>query len=522
MFQVDYFLTRNATCYPDRTAIATAKGALTWKELDERATWLARALEAKGVCKGMRVAVLWHNSVEWALIWYACQRLGAVPMPLNTRLLPGEIVHHVKLAMCEVMFCAARFAAAAQGVAAAAELQLLVLEERSGGASPASAVSWDELLACGSSERPKVDVREDDESVVLFTSGTTGEPKGVVRTQRMVRDHALVLAMGDGASCDEVLVTASPLYHTAGLLCVLKMAALAGTLVLAERLDPAVVLGLIERYRATQIMLVPPVVYGRLAAFDGWRSYDLSSVSQVLMSAGRCDLSYARIAFMLFPQAKLRFSWGSTEACSLTGKAVGREEIERDPELVCTVGTVNPLVEVRLVDEQGLDVPDGSVGEALVRSPMVFGGYLGADESDDTFVDGWLKTGDMLKRDARGFYYLVDRKKDIIKTGGENVYALEVERVLLQHPSIEDCAVVGVKDERYEEGIAAAIKLAPGTTLVAGEVMDLCEGRLPGFKKPRYWAIVDELPVNSVGKVQKGKLRAQGRSLFSPLRAHER
>lgn len=514
MFQVDYFLTRNATCHPDRLAIASAKGSLTWKELDEQATWLAQALRAKGVLKGMRVAVLWHNSVEWALIWYACQRVGAVPMPLNTRLLPREIVRHVELAACEVMFCAARFAATAQSVAAASELQLLVVED-----SPLDgAVSWDELLACGSSERLVPDVREDDEAVVLFTSGTTGEPKGVVRTQRMVRDHALVLAMGDGGTQAEVMVTASPLYHTAGLLCVLKMAALSGTLVLAERLDPPVVLDLIERYRATQVMLVPPVVYGRLAGYGRWRSYDLSSVRQALISAGRCDLGYARIAFMLFPNANLRFSWGSTEACSITGASVSREEIEHDPELVCTVGTVNSLVEVRLVDEAGKDVPEGAVGEALVRSPLVFGGYLGEGERDDVFVDGWLKTGDMLKRDAQGFYYLVDRKKDVIKTGGENVYALEVERVLLTSPAIEDCAVVGVRDERYEEGIAVALKLAPGASITADEVLAVCEGRLPGFKKPRYWAIVDELPTNSVGKVQKGTLRARGRSLFSPLR----
>lgn len=520
MFQVDYFLTRNATCYPDRLAIATEKGELSWKELDLRATWLAQAMASYGVRKGMRVAVLWHNSVEWALIWYACQRIGAVPMPLNTRLLPREIVHHVELAGCEAMFCAARFAEAAQGVAALEALCLLVLED----GSLECSVSWDDLLARGSSDRPDVEICEGDEAVVLFTSGTTGEPKGVVRTQRIVRDHALVLAMDDVARRAEVMVTASPLYHTAGLLCVLKMAALCGTLVLAERLDPPVVLGLIERYRATQIMLVPPVVYGRLAAYDRWRSFDLTSVRQVLISAGRCDLGYARIAFMLFPNASLRFSWGSTEACSITGIAVSREEIERDPELVSTVGLVNSLVEIRLVDDEGNDVAEGKVGEALVRSPLVFGGYLGVASaeatggSDAVFVDGWLRTGDMLKRDARGLYYLVDRKKDVIKTGGENVYALEVERVLLQHPAIEDCAVVGVRDERYEEGIAAAIKLAPGATLSAEEVLAVCEGRLPGFKKPRYWAVVDELPANSVGKVQKGKLRAWGKSLFSPLR----
>ncbi len=517
MFQVDYFLTRNATCCPDRLAVATTEGSLTWGELDKRATWLARALAAKGVRKGVRVAVLWHNSIEWALIWHACQRLGAVPVPLNVRLLPSEIAHHVEVAMCEAMFCAARFVEAAQSAASTGRLRLLVVEKPME-VGAVETVPWDDLLAGGSSERLDVEVEEDDESVVLFTSGTTGEPKGVVRTQRMVRDHALVLAIGNGAANDEVLVTASPLYHTAGLLCVLKMAALGGTIVLAERLDPPVVLGLIERYRATQIMLVPPVVYGRLAAYDGWRAFDLSSVSQVLMSAGRCDLGCARTVFELFPEARLRFSWGSTEACSLTGVAVSRDEVEDDPGLVCTVGRVNPLVEVRLVDEEGADVPEGAVGEALVRSPMVFKGYLGASGPDDVFEDGWLRTGDMLRRDARGLYYLVDRKKDVIKTGGENVYALEVERVLLQHPSIEDCAVVGVRDERYDEGIAAAIKLVPGAALAADEVKALFEGHLASFKKPRYWAVVDELPTNSVGKVQKGKLREQGGPLFSPLR----
>ncbi len=519
MFQVDYFLTRNATCYPDKLAIASANGSLTWKELDEQTTWLAQALQGEGVKKGTRAAVLWHNSIEWALIWYACQRIGAVPMPLNTRLLPGEIAHQMRLADCTVLFCAARFIAMAQNIAAEYTFDLLVLEQKTGGSADLieGAISWDELLSRGSLELPMVDIEEDDGAVILFTSGTTGEPKGVLRTQRMVRDHALVLAMGDAGSSDEIMLTASPLYHTAGLLCMLKMAALGGTLVLAERLDPPVVLALIEQYRATQVMLVPPVVYGRLAAYERWRDFDLSSVRQVLMSAGRCDLGYARIAFMLFPEARLRFSWGSTEACSLTGVALSQDEIEDDPELVCTVGFVNSLVEIRLVDEKGADVPRGSVGEAIVRSPMVFKGYLGGS-SDDAFVDGcWHRTGDMLKQDERGLYFLVDRKKDIIKTGGENVYALEVERVLLQHPAIEDCAVVGVRDERFEEGIAAAIKLAPHASLEAGELRTFFEGRLPGFKKPRYWAIVDELPTNSVGKVQKGTLRAQGRSLFSPL-----
>ena len=150
---------------------------------------------------------------------------------------------------------------------------------------------------------------------------------------------------------------------------------------------------------------------------------------------------------------------------------------------------------------------------------MVFQGYLGnvKESGQDVLAGGWLRTGDLLKRDAEGYYYLVDRLKDVIKTGGENVYALEIERVLLEHPYIADCAVVGVYDEVYEEGIAAAIVLEPGRTLDPDDLISFCRSHLPGYKKPRYWAVLDALPVNSIGKVQKAELRRRGRALFSPL-----
>jgi long-chain acyl-CoA synthetase len=379
-------------------------------------------------------------------------------------------------------------------------------------------MDWDSVMALGSTCEAQVDLAEDDEAVILFTSGTTGYSKGVMRTQRMVRDHALVLAIKNGEQdCPEVMLTSSPLYHAAGLLCVLKMAALAGTLVLADKLEPTLVLGLIERYKATQVLMVPPVVYNRLAAHHGWESYDLSSVREAQVSAGRCSQAYAETIFSLFPQACLRVSWGSTETCSVTGGIVTRDELRCNPQLIEMVGTLNALFEVRLVDEEGNEVKGEAVGAALVRSPMVFKGYLGdCSDGEHAFDDGWFVTKDRLKRDGEGRYFFAGRSQDIIRSGGESVYAQEIEQVLLGHPDVLDCAVVGLPDEYYEETIGAAVVLRPCSELTQEQLLEWCKTRLAGYKKPRRWAIMDALPVNSMGKVVKERLREQADLLFGP------
>lgn len=230
-------------------------------------------------------------------------------------------------------------------------------------------------------------------------------------------------------------------------------------------------------------------------------------------------MDYVHKIFTMFPNGKLRPSYGSTEICASCSAVLSREEFERRPELCKTVGRINANCEMKLVDADGNEVPVGEVGEGLVRSPAVFRGYIKNDELNARVLepDGWFHTEDLLRRDEEGFYYLVDRKKDMIKTGGENVYAQEVEDVLRNHPSIFDCALIGVEDARFGEAVAAAIVLNPGASLTDEELISYCRANLPSYKKPRYVAYVDELPHNVTGKIQKSVLRENADKLFRPI-----
>jgi acyl-CoA synthetase (AMP-forming)/AMP-acid ligase II len=254
---------------------------------------------------------------------------------------------------------------------------------------PQPAMDFAELMTVGPCAERQQSLAGDAESLLLFTSGTSGASKGVVRTQDMVRDHALVLSVGHLAGNQPpVLVTAAPLYHTSGMLGVLKMTLLGGTLVLLDRVEAREVLVAIEHHAATELMLLPPVVYERLGA-AGVDSYDLTSVQTILVSAGRCSVPTAELLFRMFPSARLRFSWGSTEVCSATGEEIDRSAVARDPGLLASVGTANALVEIVLVDDAGEAVPVGTPGEALVRSSMVCSEYLeGPDSVPDAFAPG--------------------------------------------------------------------------------------------------------------------------------------
>lgn len=526
MLHSGLLLLSNARNYPNRNAVISNTRTLTYHELNRQSNCIANALRKRGVKRGDAAGIVMKNSVEWVIAWFACQKLGVVFVPLHVRLRAQELIASMKMVKCKLLFFGESFHEKAEEICHEyKELQIKVCVGAQDSKYPYSSgysLSWEELLRERDEREAQAVLENHDPSVVLFTSGTTGAPKGVIRTQEQVFLHGITLALrNDHPGAIDVMMSTAPLYHIGGLQGFLKMLVLGGTYITLERIDPEEIMDMIERWRVTQLQMLPPVTYERVYCHDGWKSRDRSSVWEVCISAGKCTEGNIDHVFEMFPDCHLRPSWGSTETCSVTCMHLSKEAYYKDRALLKTVGTVMPMTEVRIVDADGRDVKPGETGEAVVSSPMIMDGYVkGEHEEDDNdlFLDGkWFKTGDIMRMDPEtGYYYFMDRKKDIIKTGGENVFAVEVERAIQEHPSIRDCAVVGVCDARFGEAIAAAIVLNPGRSIDPRELTEFCKKRLPSFKKPRYIAIMEELPLNNVGKVAKPVLR-ENAALFKPI-----
>ena len=503
--------------YPDRLAFVFKDKRYTWSELNREVNRLANSFSSIGLKKGDRVAYMFANCAEVILVFLATQKLGATALPINTHFLSGEISRIMDVVDCKAAVYEQRFSDTIHAAATAyGKLEHMIVH-----GEPKS----DELDQTQQMDNPdcheaQVDLKADDESVIILTSGTTGTAKAVLRTQSMMREYGLMLAIeNDNSHKPEVALTHCPFFHTACLSILVKMLALCGTFVLVDKVDPEFIFSQIEQYHVTMMLMVPPLLYMRLYESGLWKKCDTSTLREAQFTGGKCSMDYVHKIFTMFPNGKLRPSYGSTEICASCSAVLSREEFERRPELCKTVGRINANCEMKLVDADGNEVPVGEVGEGLVRSPAVFRGYIKNDELNARVLepDGWFHTEDLLRRDEEGFYYLVDRKKDMIKTGGENVYAQEVEDVLRNHPSIFDCALIGVEDARFGEAVAAAIVLNPGASLTDEELISYCRANLPSYKKPRYVAYVDELPHNVTGKIQKSVLRENADKLFRPI-----
>jgi acyl-CoA synthetase (AMP-forming)/AMP-acid ligase II len=510
-------LRQNAAKMPDQVAVIGSDALLTYAQLNEKSDRLANSLKRMGIGHGDNVALLMKSSAMWLVSWYACQKLGAAAVLLHSRLLPDELTRMTKTSGASVLIYSPEYQSKAASIAEKSEEVKLVIT--SGQSEQPEYRSLSDLIDQGSAEDIENDCAEDAASTVLFTSGTTGVSKAIVRTQKMMRVYADVI-VDDGVSFygKEIMLTPAPLYHAAGLCCVVKMAKLAGTLVLEDCFCPDQICRQIERYRATQIALVPPRSYQRLKAANETQKCDFSSIRLAHITANHASRECMEDILTIFPNASLRLTWGSTEAANVTMSILTREQLRACPKLFNTVGRVNSVSEVRLVGEDGYEVSEGDVGEAWVRSPLVFGGYVNAPERNaECFRGDWFDTEDLMYRDSEGFYYMVGRKRDMIKTGGENVYAQEVEKVIRSHPAVSDCAVVAVPDAKYDEAVGAAVVLRPGCTLDGHELVEYCKKYLPSYKKPKYLAIMDKLPENSLGKVLKNVLRRDYKELFEKI-----
>lgn len=511
MLLIGETLLNNVSTCPERLAIADAQRSLSYAELNRESNQLANRLKQKGVKKGDITGILMDNRTEWAVSWYACQKLGSVVLPLHVKMLEQELDRVIRTVGCHTLISEKKYWDKASYLIRNNDIPLSIFVGVEGPDAYEDTILY-------SDHEAQTTLSPSDPAVILFTSGTTGYSKGVIRTQEMIMLHAITLGLvNDNTKGAEVMLTTAKLYHTGGLLCMYKMLLLKGTLLLPSAIDPETIFCMIQKYRCSQIMALPPVIYERLYHYGGFREQDTSTIREVCLSAGICTRQYADHIFDMFPNCGLRVSWGATETCSVTSMLISKTQFEQTPDLIRSVGRLNPFYELKLVDHDECEVLPGTIGNALIRSPMVFGGYLNLEgQGDSVFTkDGWYRSNDMLRLDVQNnCYYFEGRSCEIIKTGGENVYAAEVEKILEDYSSVMECAVIGIPDQQYGEGIAAAIVLEPDTGLSEKKLLEYCRSRLAHFKVPRYLAVMDALPTNSVGKVTKGKLQENVSKLF--------
>ncbi len=503
-----YYLGRAARWSPERIAVIEGEARLTYRELDQRASALARALIHLGVKPGDRVAVLQANNHEFMEALAGAARSGAAFVPILGMLTEADHAYVVQDCGARVLIAPV----AALGPRARA------LKERVPGVAHVIAVGggegaldYEQLLTTHAGLAPVIRGTEGDLGQILYTSGTTGKPKGVVHT--FATTQAAMFAWVEIARRQpgDVGLLYTPMSHFAARL--MDSGWVAGsTAVILQAPDPVQTFAAIERHRVTHLLAIPTLLQMFLGHPEIDR-HDLSSLRFICYAAAPASSALVRRAIERFGSI-LHTGWGGTEAYGLNTHmtpAEHRAAIEDHEERLLSCGRENSLGgRVRILDEQGRDVPPGDVGEACVRAPWMASGYWNLPElTAQTIVNGWLHFGDLARVDEDGYVYLVDRKGDMIITGGMNVYPREVEEVLYQHPAVLEAAVVGVPDEKWGEAVKAVVALKSGETVGEAELLAFAKERLAPFKAPKSLEIRASLPKTPVGKISRRDVKAQ-------------
>src|SRR3954469_782432 len=505
------FLSNNANLYPDRIALAFEDKTLTFAQLEERANRLANALAERGVKRGDNVALLMYNSLEVVEAWFGCQKLGACPVPINFRLVQPEVDYILDNADAVGIIADEQLA---ERAAAAAQKLDGVRFHLGTGAVPEGAESYEDALASASAEVPDTIVEDDDLAFLMYTSGTTGRPKGAMLSHQNLWQHTLQWIHELKVTRDDSFLTGLPLFHIGGVNAVLPFLYLGGKAISLPSggFDAGEAIEALIRNEATMCYFVP-TQWLEVCNHEKLDGYDRSRLRSALWGASQAPPSTLELLTETFPNSEIVNAFGQTEMSSVTCMLMGRED---SVNKMGSVGKPVINVRVRIVDDAMNDVPDGEVGEIVYRGPTVMQGYYRNDEATaEAFAGGWFHSGDLVHRDDDGFIYVADRKKDMIISGGENIYPAEVEAVLMRHDAVADVAVIGVPHPRWVETPLAVVVRAPDAEVTEEELVELCRRELAGYKKPSGVVFADELPRNASGKVLKRNLRDEHGARFA-------
>ncbi len=477
---------------------------ITWNVFNEKANRVANMLLERGVQKGDKVGILLMNCLEWLPIYFGVLKSGALAVPLNFRYSAEEIKYCVELAEIDVLFFGPEFIGRVEAIADDISKGRLLYFVGDG--CPSFAEDYTAHVADCSSQPPKVDVTDDDYAAIYFSSGTTGFPKAILHKHSALMHAAKVEQQHHGQTHDDVFLCIPPLYHTGAKMHWLGSLISGGRAVLLKGNSPTSILKAVSEEQCTIVWLLVPWAQDLLLALDNGdvklEDYKLDQWRLMHIGAQPVPRSLIKHWKEYFPHHQYDTNYGLSESIGPGCVHLGVENIEK----VGAIGIPGYGWEAKIIDENGDPVKQGETGELAVKGPGVMVGYYNDEKAtEEVLKDGWLLTGDMAFQDEDGFYFLVDRKKDVIISGGENIYPVQIEDFLASNDKILDAAVIGVPDERLGEISAAIIQLKPDVECSEEEINDFCH-ELPRYKRPRKIIFAD-VPRNATGKIEKPKLR---------------
>jgi long-chain acyl-CoA synthetase len=484
-------LTEAAQRAPDHVAVKLDDAELTYSQLDGATAHVAGLLRERGVEPGDRVGIMLPNVPYFPVCYYGVLRAGAVVVPMNVLLKKREVAFYVSDPEAKVLFAWHDFAEDAQAGAEQENVDCILIEpgefeQQVGAAEPITEVA---------------ETADDDTAVILYTSGTTGQPKGAELTHANLTRNAQLAQGLFGLGPEAVVLGALPLFHSFGQTCGMNATVSeCGTLTLIPRFDPSKALEIIQRDHVNVFQGVP-TMYGAMLHLSDRDDYDTSSL-EVCASGGSAMPVELLRGFEEAFGCKVLEGYGLSESSPVA--SFNHPDRERKPG---SIGTPVEGVQMKVVDEDGEEVPQGDVGEILIHGHNVMKGYWNKpEETSETVRDGWLHTGDMAQVDEDGYFFIVDRKKDMIIRGGYNVYPREIEEVLYEHPAVREAAVLGVPHDEYGEEVGAAVTLKDGEEVSEQELRDYVKEQVAAYKYPRIVWFVDDLPKGPTGKILKREI----------------
>ncbi|CLR71926.1 fatty-acid--CoA ligase FadD5 [Mycobacterium tuberculosis] len=495
-------LERHAMMQPDAPALRFVGNTMTWADLRRRVAALAGALSGRGVGFGDRVMILMLNRTEFVESVLAANMIGAIAVPLNFRLTPTEIAVLVEDCVAHVMLTEAALAPVAIGVRNIQPLLSVIVV--AGGSSQDSVFGYEDLLNEAGDVHEPVDIPNDSPALIMYTSGTTGRPKGAVLTHANLTGQAMTALYTSGANINsDVGFVGVPLFHIAGIGNMLTglLLGLPTVIYPLGAFDPGQLLDVLEAEKVTGIFLVP-AQWQAVCTEQQARPRDLR-LRVLSWGAAPAPDALLRQMSATFPETQILAAFGQTEMSPVTCMLLGEDAIAKRG----SVGRVIPTVAARVVDQNMNDVPVGEVAEIVYRAPTLMSCYWNNPEATaEAFAGGWFHSGDLVRMDSDGYVWVVDRKKDMIISGGENIYCAELENVLASHPDIAEVAVIGRADEKWGE-VPIAVAAVTNDDLRIEDLGEFLTDRLARYKHPKALEIVDALPRNPAGKVLKTELR---------------